>query len=95
MASRDKSNKLFSSCFVTNEKGLHARAAAQIVTLASQFNCKITISHGEKSAHSLSLIKILTLDAPKGSKLTIEASGQHAKKAIDQIQQLIESGFGE
>ncbi len=95
MASLDKSNSVASSCVVPNEKGLHARAAAQIVTLSSEFACNITISHGNKSAQSLSLIKLLTLDAPKGSILTIEASGQHAKKAVDEIQQLIESGFGE
>ena len=83
------------NCKVANNKGLHARAAAQVVTLSSHYSSKITISHGTKSAPSLSLIKLLTLDAPMGSLLKVEAKGDDAKSAVKEIAELIESGFGE
>jgi len=83
------------SCQVVNQKGLHARAAAQIVTLSTNYDCEMDIAHKDKIAPSLSLIKLLTLDAPKGSVIKVSASGNHARQAIKAMQQLIEQGFGE
>lgn len=89
-------NKLTSKdCIVPNKKGLHARAAAQIVTLCNQFNADIQINHKCKTAAGLSLIKLLTLDAPQGSTLTICATGIDADKAVKSVTQLVLSGFGE
>jgi len=82
-------------CKVINVKGLHARAAAQIVTLSSRYQCELTLTHKTKSASSLSLIKLLTLDAPKGSQIEIVAKGKHVKDASNSIKQLFSSGFGE
>jgi len=83
------------NCVVPNTKGLHARAAAQIVTLASQYPCDITLAHKEKSVPSLSLIKLLTLDAPQGSTIVIQATGEQAKDAAMAMERLINDGFGE
>jgi len=83
------------SAIVPNQKGLHARAAAQIVSLSNQYSCEITVAHGDKSAPSLSLIKLLTLDAPQGSKLTVTSEGAESALAVSSIIQLILSGFGE
>ncbi len=83
------------SCLVTNKKGVHARAAAQIVSTSSKFESQITVTHQSKSADSLSLIKLLTLDAPQGSTLEISATGSDAALAIKALTDLIESGFGE
>jgi len=84
-----------SDCVVPNKKGLHARAAAQIVVLCNQFQADITISHKNKTVAGLSLIKLLTLDAPQGSTLVIRATGIQADKAVEAIKQLVISGFGE
>jgi phosphocarrier protein HPr len=89
------SDNISRTCIVPNQKGLHARAAAQIVAKSSKFQCQLTVSHRDKTAASLSLIKLLTLDAPKGSSLKLQATGDDAKEAIDCIAQLIEDGFGE
>ena len=83
------------SAIVPNQKGLHARAAAQIVSLSNEFSCKISIAHGDKKAPSLSLITLLTLDAPQGSKLTVISEGPESEQAVNTIIQLILSGFGE
>ncbi len=83
------------SCEITNLKGLHARAAAQIVTLSDKFNCHMEIGHKEKYVSSLSLIKLLTLDAPKGSVVTLRAYGEQADQAVEAMRLLIQQGFGE
>lgn len=80
---------------VPNKKGLHARAAARIVSLSSEFPCEITIAHGDKEAPSLSLIKLLTLDAPQGSKLSIKSHGEQSEQAAKSIVDLVQRGFGE
>lgn len=80
---------------ITNKKGLHARAAAQIVSLSSQFQSAITITHNHRKVSGSSLIKLLTLDAPKGSNLIVTADGQDSEMAIQAIDDLIANGFGE
>jgi len=80
---------------VPNKKGLHARAAARIVSLSNDFSCRITICHKDKKVSSLSLIKLLTLDAPQGSELSISASGENSAMAANSIEQLILNGFDE
>lgn len=82
-------------CRVINQKGLHARAAAQIVTLSNQYQSKLTLTHKNKSACGLSLIKLLTLDAPRGSEVTISVEGVDAETASQAINQLFADGFGE
>ncbi len=83
------------SCKISNLKGLHARAAAQIVSVSNQYHCQLTLSHKNKSAPCLSLIKLLTLDAPKGSQVEIIAKGLDANPAAQAIHGLIVGGFGE
>lgn len=90
-----KSRPICLNCIVPNKKGLHARAAAQIVTISASFESAMTISHKKKSVSSLSLIKLLTLDAPQGSTIEISATGKDSAKASQAIYQLIENGFGE
>ncbi len=91
----NSSNEVSKNCLVTNKKGVHARAAAQIVATSSEYDCKITLTHQQKSASSLSLIKLLTLDAPQGSNLIITAVGSDADQAIKALSDLFENGFGE
>jgi len=82
-------------CRIINQKGLHARAAAQIVTLCNQYQSLLTLTHKNKSASGLSLIKLLTLDAPQGSNITISIKGVDAESASQAINQLFVNGFGE
>ncbi|TQV89782.1 HPr family phosphocarrier protein [Aliikangiella coralliicola] len=82
-------------CEVVNIKGMHARAAAKIVALVCDYQCSVTLNHGDKSAPGDSLIKLLTLNAPKGSLICIEASGDDADAFLQAIQLLFAEGFGE
>ena len=80
---------------VTNALGLHARAAARFVHLATRFNSQIRVSRDSKVMDGKSIMGILLLAAARGTKLTISADGPDEMTAVDSLVQLVESGFGE
>jgi phosphocarrier protein len=80
---------------VSNELGLHARAAARFVHLATQFTSQIRIGRGPKMMDGKSIMGILLLAAARGTMLTITANGPDETAAVDALAQLVESGFGE
>lgn len=83
------------TCEVVNQKGMHARAAAKIVAQVNQFNSEVTLHHGDRSAPGNSLIKLLTLNAPKGSLITIQSDGPDTPALLEAMELLFASGFGE
>ncbi|PCI72881.1 MAG: phosphocarrier protein HPr [Gammaproteobacteria bacterium] len=83
------------SCEVVNIKGLHARAAARIVTTANQFDSTVTVTHKENIAPANSLIKLLTLNAPKGSVLVFDSEGDDCMQVSEALKILVTSGFDE
>lgn len=80
---------------ITNALGLHARAAARFVHLATRFNSHIRVSRDSKVMDGKSIMGILLLAAARGTKLTISADGPDETTAVDSLVQLVESGFGE
>ena len=80
---------------VTNALGLHARAAARFVHLATRFTSQIRVSRDSKVMDGKSIMGILLLAAARGTKLTISADGPDETTAVDSLVQLVESGFGE
>jgi len=80
---------------VINALGLHARAAARFVHLATRFNSQIRVSRDAKVMDGKSIMGILLLAAARGTTLTISADGPDETKAVDSLVQLVESGFGE
>ena len=80
---------------VTNALGLHARAAARFVHLATRFSSQIRVSRDAKVMDGKSIMGILLLAAARGTKLTISADGPDEATAVDSLIQLVESGFGE
>jgi phosphocarrier protein HPr len=80
---------------VTNALGLHARAAARFVHLATRFNSQIRVSRDAKVMDGKSIMGILLLAAARGTTLTISADGPDKTTAVDSLVQLVESGFGE
>jgi phosphocarrier protein len=79
---------------VTNALGLHARAAARFVHLATRFNSQIRVSRDSKVMDGKSIMGILLLAAARGTKLTISADGPDETTAVDSLVQLFESGIG-
>jgi len=80
---------------VTNALGLHARAAARFVHLATRFSSQIRVSRDSKVMDGKSIMGILLLAAARGTRLTISADGPDETSAVDSLVQLVESGFGE
>lgn len=83
--------------FVINRLGLHARAAAQLVRLASGFQSKIKLIRADNSviADAKSILSVLTLAASKGVELEIEIEGDDEQAAFEAVQKIFEEGFGE
>ena len=80
---------------IPNKLGLHARAAAKIVTLTNKFKSIIEITNGDKKADAKSIMKILMLAAPKGTEIKITASGKDESAAIKSLENLIKAKFNE
>ena len=80
---------------VVNPLGLHARAAAKFVHIATTFASQITVGRNSKVMDGKSIMGILLLAAARGSVLTISADGPDEQPAVDALAQLVESGFGD
>ena len=80
---------------VANPLGLHARAAARFVHVASRFASQIRVSRDARMMDGKSIMGILLLAAAPGSVLTISAEGLDEAAAVDALVQLVESGFGD
>ena len=80
---------------IVNELGLHARAAAKVVSLASNFESKINLIKDSKHADAKSIMKILMLSASKGSSVIIEVDGVDQNDAMQSIEQLFKNKFDE
>ena len=83
------------SVTVTNPLGLHARAAARFVHLATRFTSQIRVTRDARVMDGKSIMGILLLAAARGTTLIITADGMDETNAVDALTQLVESGFGE
>jgi phosphocarrier protein HPr len=82
---------------IINPLGLHARATALLIRVASKFKSKITLLRLDKniSADAKSILSVLTLAASKGIELELSIEGTDETEAFKAIKQLFEQGFGE
>jgi phosphocarrier protein HPr len=82
---------------VSNDLGLHARAAAQLVKGIAGFQSKISLcrADNDKSANARSILSVLTLAATKGTPLTVVVEGPDENEAFAAIESLFKAGFGE
>jgi len=78
---------------ITNELGLHLRAAARLVVVASRFPAVVTLSANGKTVDGKSLLGITSLLARVGTVVTIQADGEGESQAIDALVALIKAGF--
>lgn len=80
---------------INNELGLHARAAAQFVKIASRYQSEVKVQKDSREVNGKSIMGILMLAAAKGSSIRITASGSDAEEALKELGNLIENKFGE
>ena len=80
---------------IRNRLGLHARAATKLVQVASRFPCEVNLTREGQVANAKSVMGVLLLCGSQGSELDVEASGERAQEAVDEIGRLIDNRFGE
>ncbi len=80
---------------IVNKLGLHARAATKLAQLSQQFDAKIMVSLGDKSADAHSIMALMLLAGGQGKNVTITTSGKDAEQALIRVCQLITDKFEE
>jgi phosphocarrier protein HPr len=83
------------SVTVVNQLGLHARAAARFVHLATRFQAHVRVGRDTKVMDGKSIMGILLLAAARGTIITITAEGPDEQDAVTALAHLVETGFGE
>ena len=80
---------------ITNRRGLHARASAKFVTLASGLPCEVHVRKDDGSVTGTSIMGLMMLGAAMGDSITISAEGDGADEAVGKLVELVEAKFGE
>jgi phosphocarrier protein len=80
---------------IVNALGLHARAAAKFVQMASGFESRISVSREDRRVDGKSIMGLLLLTAAQGSVITISTDGPDEAEAAEALCALITGGFDE
>jgi phosphocarrier protein len=80
---------------ICNARGLHARASAKFVKLASTFDAEVTVSREGSTVDARSIMGLMMLAAGPGCQIEIVAEGPEAKPAVDALVELVEARFDE
>ncbi|MFP6758371.1 MAG: HPr family phosphocarrier protein [Alphaproteobacteria bacterium] len=80
---------------IVNKRGLHARAAAQFVKLAEQFDAEITVARAGTAVSGRSIMGLMMLAASPGTELDLLAEGPQAEDALAAVAKLIANRFNE
>lgn len=80
---------------ICNRRGLHARASAKFVTLASQYDATVTVSKDGSDVLGTSIMGLMMLAAAMGDQIEVKAEGAQADEALAALVNLVETKFGE
>jgi phosphocarrier protein len=80
---------------IRNQLGLHARAAAKFVHVATRFRADIRVTRDERVVDGKSILGMLLLAAACGTTITISADGRDETPALEALSELVTRGFGE
>ena len=95
MTPPDSPNVLSKGIEIKNRLGLHARAAAQLVQTASQYDAEITVEKDGQLVNGKSIIGLMMLAAAQGTVIQISATGPQATEAIEAVERLVDAKFNE
>ena len=84
-----------SSATITNVKGMHLRAASEIVKMASKFAAEIRIVRGDIIVDAKSLLALLLIEGAQGVEVTVTADGSDEREALEAMIGLIKAKFYE
>ncbi len=80
---------------MTNKRGLHARASAKFVTVASGLPAEVEVEKDGSKVCGTSIMGLMMLGAAMGDSITISAEGEGAEAAVAALAELVENKFGE
>lgn len=80
---------------IVNKLGLHARAAAKFVVLASEFEADVQVRRGAKRVNGKSIMGVMMLAAAKGTTIEVTADGPDEQAALERLEDLVRQRFGE
>jgi phosphocarrier protein HPr len=80
---------------IVNQRGLHARASAKFVQVASGFDASVHVEKDGVKVGGTSIMGLMMLAASPGYSIRVTASGPEAEQVIDALEQLVASRFGE
>ena len=80
---------------IDNQRGLHARASAKFVNLASQLDAVIDVEKDGNRVCGTSIMGLMMLGAAMGAMIIIHVDGTHAESAREKLVALVEERFGE
>jgi|LGVE01.1.fsa_nt_gb phosphocarrier protein len=80
---------------ISNELGLHARAAARFVRLAEEARSAVFIIKDDQEVDGTSVLDIMSLYCPRGTEVTVKITDPADAEVLNNIVRLIEAGFGE
>ena len=80
---------------ITNKRGLHARASAKFVNMASELDAQIEVEKDGNRVCGTSIMGLMMLGAGVGDMITIHVAGDHADEALAKLVTLVQERFGE
>ena len=80
---------------IVNRRGLHARASAQFVNLATELDAKVEVEKDGNRVCGTSIMGLMMLGAAKGDSIVVHVSGNYADEALAKLVELVETKFGE
>ncbi|HCI02662.1 MAG TPA: HPr family phosphocarrier protein [Oceanospirillaceae bacterium] len=89
------SQRIESTITIINKLGLHARAAAKLVNVASKHACDIEIGLPERMVNAKSIMSVMLLAASQGTELTLRVQGEGAQQAHTDVCNIINNRFDE
>ena len=88
-------NALTRTVRIGNKRGLHARASAKFVNLASQLDATIEVEKEGNKVCGTSIMGLMMLGAAMGDTITLHCEGEHCTEALDRLSALVTERFGE
>ncbi|MGY4689289.1 phosphocarrier protein HPr [Salibacterium sp. K-3] len=79
---------------ITNDTGIHARPATQLVNKAGQFSSEITLEYNGKSVNLKSIMGVMSLGVGKDAEVTIRIEGSDEEEAMQAVDEVVKEGLG-
>ena len=94
-STEEREQKVEKEITIVNRLGLHARPAAMFVRIASRYRAEVWAAKESEEVNGKSIMGLMMLAAGQGSKLRIRCVGSDAAKALQELEELINSKFNE